>query len=77
MGGGAPPPGSRARRADFGESGLKSDGVELKTGHPGRSRLPSPSRHIYKPLTIAVAFSGLLAFDRVWQPPIKVDGTFA
>jgi hypothetical protein len=56
---------------------LKSDGVELKTGHLGRSRMPSPSRHIYKPLTIAVAFSGLLAFDRVWQPPIKVDGTFA
>jgi hypothetical protein len=40
-------------------------------------RLPSPSRHIYKPLTIAVAFGGLPAFDRVWQHPIKVDGTFA
>jgi hypothetical protein len=41
------------------------------------SRLPSPSRHIYNPLTIAVAFRPLLAFDRVWQHPIKVDGTFA
>jgi hypothetical protein len=40
-------------------------------------RLPSPSRHIYKPLTIAVAFHRLSAFDRVWQRPIKVDGTFA
>jgi hypothetical protein len=39
--------------------------------------LPSPSRHIYKPLTIAVAFHGLSAFDRVWQGSIKVDGTFA
>ncbi len=41
------------------------------------SRLPSPSRHIYNPLTIAVAFRRLVAFDRVWQRPIKVDGTFA
>ena len=40
-------------------------------------RLPSPSRHIYKPLTIAVAFADLSAFDRVWQHPVKVDGTFA
>jgi hypothetical protein len=39
--------------------------------------LPSPSRHIYNPLTIAVAFHRWLAFDRVWQHPIKVDGTFA
>jgi hypothetical protein len=39
--------------------------------------LPSPSRHIYKSLTIAVAFRRLSAFDRVWQHPIKVDGTFA
>jgi hypothetical protein len=39
--------------------------------------LPSPSRHIYNPLTIAVAFRGSGAFDRVWQHPIKVDGTFA
>jgi hypothetical protein len=39
--------------------------------------LPSPSRHIYKPLTIAVAFHGLSAFDRLWQGSIKVDGTFA
>jgi hypothetical protein len=36
-----------------------------------------PSRHIYKSLTIAVAFRRLLAFDRVWQHLIKVDGTFA
>jgi hypothetical protein len=39
--------------------------------------LPSPSRHIYKSLTIAVAFHDLVAFDRAWQHPIKVDGTFA
>jgi hypothetical protein len=39
--------------------------------------LVSPSRHIYKPLTIAVAFPGLSAFDRVRQGSIKVDGTFA
>jgi hypothetical protein len=39
--------------------------------------LPSPSRHIYNPLTIAVAFRVLSAFDRVWQYPVKVDGTFA
>jgi hypothetical protein len=43
----------------------------------GRARLPSPSRHIYKSLTIAVAFHGSAAFDRVWQHSIKVDGTFA
>jgi hypothetical protein len=39
--------------------------------------LPSPSRHIYKPLTIAVAFGDLPAFERVRQHLIKVDGTFA
>jgi hypothetical protein len=38
--------------------------------------LPSPSRHIYKSLTIAVAFHGLSAFERVRQGSIKVDGTF-
>jgi hypothetical protein len=38
---------------------------------------PSPSRHNYKSLTIAIAFHRSLAFDRVWQHPIKVDGTFA
>jgi hypothetical protein len=43
----------------------------------GASGLPSPSRHIYNPLTIAVAFRRLGAFDRPWQRPIKVDGTFA
>src|SRR5712691_986422 len=32
-----------------------------------RARLPSPSRHIYKPLTIAFAFPRLLAFGRFWQ----------
>jgi hypothetical protein len=42
-----------------------------------RFRLPSPSRHIYNPLTIAFAFRRLGAFDRAWQRPIKVDGTFA
>jgi hypothetical protein len=41
------------------------------------SCLPSPSRHIYKPLTIAVAFHGLSAFDMLRQGSIKVDGTFA
>jgi hypothetical protein len=40
-------------------------------------RSPSPSRHIYKSLTIAIAFRRLSAFDRVWQHLIKVDGTFA
>src|SRR6516225_11281066 len=39
--------------------------------------LPSPSCHIYNPLTIAVAFRRPGAFDRVWQHPIKVDQTFA
>ena len=49
-----------------------------KSGRLASSRaLPSPSRHIYNPLTIAVAFRRLLAFDRVWQHLIKVDGTFA
>jgi hypothetical protein len=49
-----------------------------KTGHRGLSLgLPSPSRHIYNSLTIAVAFRRLSAFDRVWQYPIKVDETFA
>jgi hypothetical protein len=38
---------------------------------------PSPSRHIYNPLTIAIAFARLVAFDRVWQHLVKVDGTFA
>jgi hypothetical protein len=42
-----------------------------------RGGLPSPSRHIYNPLTIAVAFGRVGAFDRFWQHPIKVDGTFA
>jgi len=39
--------------------------------------LPSPSCHIYNPLTIAVAFRRPGAFDRIWQHPIKVDQTFA
>jgi hypothetical protein len=39
--------------------------------------LPSPLRHIYNPLTIAVAFRRSGAFERVRQHPIKVDGTFA
>jgi hypothetical protein len=41
------------------------------------TRSPSPSRHIYKSLTMAVAFLGTGAFDGVRQHPIKVDGTFA
>jgi len=59
-----------------------------RTAIPGKKRrkkrefragggLPSPSRHIYKRLTIAVAFRRLLAFDLGWQDLIKVDGTFA
>jgi hypothetical protein len=49
----------------------------ILTGYPSHTRLASPSRHIYKSLTIAVAFRRLLAFDRVRQHLIKVDGTFA
>jgi hypothetical protein len=52
-------------------------GSALKWWSGRPMRLPSPSRHIYKALTIAVAFGRLSAFDRVWQHPIKVDGTFA
>jgi hypothetical protein len=40
------------------------------------SRLSSPSRHIYKSLTIVIAFRHLFAFDRIRQRSIKVDGTF-
>jgi hypothetical protein len=65
------PPGSR-RFCEF------ADFVGSKAGYHGFAFiLLSPSRHIYKPLTITVAFGCLLAFDRVWQHPIKVDGTFA
>jgi hypothetical protein len=39
--------------------------------------LPSPSCHIYNPLTISVAFRRLGAFEPVRQHLIKVDGTFA
>ena len=39
--------------------------------------LPSPSRHIYNPLTTLFAFRRSSAFDRVRQHPVKVDGTFA
>lgn len=39
--------------------------------------LYSPSRHIYNPLTTAVAFRHLSQFDRVGKRRIKVDGTFA
>ena len=46
----------------------------ITAAHAG---LPSPSRHIYKSLTITVAFRTLPAFDRIWQHLIKVDGTFA
>jgi hypothetical protein len=44
---------------------------------PGHVRLPSPWRHIYNGLTIAVAFRRLSAFDVGWQLTVKVDGTFA
>jgi hypothetical protein len=65
-------------------AGSRLDGVKRPCGagfgtakeHLGRTPMPPPSRHIYKPLTITVAFHGLLAFDRAWQHPIKVDGTF-
>jgi hypothetical protein len=43
----------------------------------GFGRSPSPWRHIYKSLTIAIAFPHLAAFDAVRQHLIKVDGTFA
>jgi hypothetical protein len=49
----------------------------IRESKPERTSRPSPSRHNYKSLTIAVAFRRSLAFDRVWQLPIKVDGTFA
>jgi hypothetical protein len=39
--------------------------------------LPSPSRHIYNPLTTLFAFRRSSAFDWVRQHPVKVDGTFA
>jgi hypothetical protein len=52
-------------------------GSTLKSGAGRSIGLPSPSRHIYNPLTIAVAFRRSSAFGRVWQPLIKVDGTFA
>ena len=55
---------------------LDSDPPQIGASRP-RVHLPSPSRHIYNSLTTAVAFAGLSAFDRVWQHPIKVDGTFA
>jgi hypothetical protein len=43
----------------------------------GERGLPSPSRHIYNPLTMAGAFRWLGAFDRLEQGSVKVDGTFA
>jgi hypothetical protein len=49
----------------------------IRESKPERASRPSPSRHNYKSLTIAIAFHRSLAFDRVWQHPIKVDGTFA
>jgi len=42
-----------------------------------RADLPSPSRHIYNPLTMTGAFRWLGAFDRLRQGSVKVDGTFA
>ena len=53
------------------------DRPENRSSGRRRRGLPSPSRHIYNPLTIAVAFRRLGAFDRLRQHPIKVDGTFA
>jgi hypothetical protein len=43
----------------------------------GEGTLLSPSRHIYKSLTIAVAFRRFPAFEGILQHPIKVDGTSA
>jgi hypothetical protein len=51
--------------------------AQIRVGKRPPVGLPSPSRHIYNPLTITVAFRRLGAFDRDWQHPIKVDGTFA
>jgi hypothetical protein len=57
---------------------VSGNGLRAKAGRDlAHLRLPSPSRHIYKPLTIAVAFRRSAAFERVWQGSIKVDGTFA
>jgi hypothetical protein len=52
-------------------------GAEMTTQRIIQAALPSPSRHIYNPLTIAIAFRRSGAFDRPWQHPVKVDGTFA
>jgi hypothetical protein len=46
-------------------------------GFAGWRGLPSPSCHIYNPLTMTVAFRWLGAFDRLRQGSVKVDGTFA
>jgi hypothetical protein len=64
------------------DRGLDCRGFELRRGGPpagGQIRvLPaSPSCHIHNSLTITLAFRRLLAFDRVWQHLVKVDGTFA
>jgi hypothetical protein len=65
------PPDFGPREPNIGKTGPKPD-------HPDAHRhLPSPSRHIYNSLTIVVAFRRLGAFDRLWQYPVKVDGTFA
>jgi hypothetical protein len=67
-------PASSGSSANAGESGTKIGAEDLREVG---GVLASPSRHIYKPLTIAVAFRRLGAFDRLWQHLIKVDGTFA
>jgi hypothetical protein len=56
---------------------MTRDVQPIRESKPKRAFGPSPSRHNYKSLTIAIAFHRSLAFDRVWQHPIKVDGTFA
>jgi hypothetical protein len=55
----------------------KGAGKRENPPFPPPGGLPSPSRHIYNGLTIAVAFRRRSAFDGVWQLLIKVDGTFA
>src|SRR5262249_47209925 len=67
-------PASSGSSASAGESGTRIDAKDLREMG---GALASPSRHIYNPLTMVVAFRRLGAFDRLWQHLIKVDGTFA
>jgi hypothetical protein len=61
----------REQVLQIGFASVEKPGVRCALG------LSSPSRHIYNPLTTAVAFRCLSQFDRVGKRRIKVDGTFA